>query len=129
MALIQRLQKVNDRLSQLNSKFGDERYPVVVMVTPQGSQVLLTPSPKVTEVDPRLIGKFLNSSVEIAQDDLVLTGVSRAYDKDTVSKSKYLLRATQSDSGLWSGLKCEVLSVDERQMMSYTIVVRRYRNR
>lgn len=129
MALIQRLQAVNDRLSQLNAKFGDERYPVVILVSPQGLYIPLEPRPRVTEVDPRLIGKYLSAAVEIAQDDLVITGISRAYDKELVSKSKYLIKATQQPSGSWAGLKAEVISVDERQMMSYTVVVRRTRSR
>lgn len=129
MSLVDRLRSVNDRLQTLNSRFGDPRYIKVAVLNPDGVFTLLEPNPKVTEVNPRLIAQWLAVGVEIALDDRLIAGVSRSVAYDTVAKSKYFLNAQETTPGVYTGQKAEVISVSTTDMLTYDVIVRRYRSR
>lgn len=128
MSLVQRLTGVYDRVGTLPARFGDPRYPLVCIQN-AGQTLVLTPQPKVLEVDARRVAQYLAAGVEIAIDDKVISGISRTYTKEQVSKGTYLINATRRTDGTWTGLKADVISVSENDLLTWTVVVRRYRSR
>lgn len=129
MALIDRLRNVKDRLGVLPTRFGDPRHIQVVMVKPDGTQVLITPNPKVTEVDPRLVSSYIAvDSVKVAVDDLLMEGISRSYNLTDLQQSRFLLNAVWNGT-IWTGKKAEVSMIDTSAMLDYKVVVRLSRNR
>lgn len=129
MSLIDRLRSVNDRVQTLNSRFGDPRYIKVAVLSPDGTYTELEPDPKVTEVNPRLIAQWLAVGVEIALDDRLIAGVSRSHPYETVAKSKYFLNAVETTPGIFTGQKAEVIAVSTTDILTYDVIVRRYRGR
>lgn len=119
MALIDRLQKVNDRLSALPTKFGDPRYKPISYVHPSLGTVLIVPNPKVETIPGYLAAKYMASGVEISKDDLLVSGVSRSYSFEVLRKSRYLMGVQ----------KLELIDVIEHEMLTYSLVLRKIRGK
>ncbi len=119
MALIDRLQKVNDRLLNLPTKFGDPRYNEISYVHPVLGIALIVPNPKVESIPGYLASRYLASGVEVATDDLLVSGVSRSYPAEVLKKSRYLI-GTQ---------KLELIDLVETEMLSYSLILRKIRSK
>lgn len=120
MALVDRLQKVSDKLMGLPSKFGDPRYIKVSAIHPaEGTQVLL-PNPKVESIPSYMASRYLATGVEIANDDVLVSGVSRRYSMEYLKKSRYLLQDTQ---------KAELIDIITSDMLTYSLVLRKLRGK
>lgn len=129
MALVQRLQRVHDRMQTLASDFGIPQYGNVVIQ--QGTtQTLLDPRPRIMSMTSYDVVKFLSNNVEINADDRWLEGVSRVYTDTQLSQSKFILNAVRvNDSSPWTGLNAEVLFMDKNRLMDWKILVRPLRRR
>ncbi len=119
MALVDRLQIVQDRLMQLPTKFGDPRYKQISYVHPTLGTVLIVPNPKVETIPGYLAAKYMASGVEISKDDLLVSDVSRSYPFEVLKKSRYLID-TQ---------RLELIDVIETEMLSYGLVLRKIRGK
>lgn len=119
MALIDRLQKVNDRLMALPTKFGDPRYVQVSLIHPALGTIAIAPNPKVDSIPSYMASRYLASGVEIAMDDVLVSGVSRTYSQEVLKKSKFLL-GTQ---------KAELIDIITSDMLTYSLVLRKLRGK
>ncbi len=120
MALVDRLQKVSDRLMGLPVKFGDPRYQTLVAVHPAEGNVTLKPTPKVESIPSYMASRYLATGVEIANDDVLVSGISRSYSLEFLKKSRYLLNGNQ---------KAELIDILTSDMLSYSLVLRKLRGK
>lgn len=130
MTLVQRLQRVNDRLQALPMRLGVPQFTIVVLQ--DGTvQSLMSPSPQVTQVEPRQVQAFLGLAVEVALDDLWLTGISRQYSEELLSKAIYIINAQEvvTGSNIYTGKQARCLYIDRTELLTYRALVRVNRGR
>lgn len=129
--LVSRLRKVNDRLQSLPDRLGTPQYTTVVLQL-DTKQVVMVPRPQVTQVEPRQVQAFLGLAVEVALDDLWLSGISREYPEDLLSKAIYLINAQEVGtvgSGIYTGKQARCLYLDRTELLTYRALVRVNRGR
>ncbi len=120
MALVDRLQQVSDRLMGLPVKFGDPRYQTLVAVHPAEGNVTLAPTPRIESIPSYMASRYLATGVAIANDDVLVSGISRSYSLDFLKKSRYLLNGTQ---------KAELIDIITSDMLTYSLVLRKLRGK
>ena len=120
MPLIDRLQKVSDKLAALPVKFGDPRYEQLRAIPTGQPPVILTPTPMITSIPSYMATRYLSSGVDIAVDDVLALGVSRGYTLDFLRKSKYIIGENQ---------KAELIDVVTSELMSYGLILRKLRGK
>ena len=120
MALVDKLQKVSDRLAGLPVKFGDPRYVDLKAIHNGQPAVRLLPVPMIIPVPGYLAQRYMASGVEISTDDVLATGISRSYSLDYLKKSRYILGDSQ---------KAELIDVITTELMSYSLLLRKLRGK
>lgn len=120
MTLVSRLQHISDRLMNLPAKLGDPRYLKVDAMHPSDGLVTLMPTPKVESIPSYMASRYLQTGVEIANDDVLVSGISRSYSEAFLKKSKYTLDNSQ---------KAELIDIITSDMLTYSLVLRKIRNR
>lgn len=127
MALIDKMQQLSDRLQVLPERFG---IPSVTSVVLQmgNAYIVMKPKPQQKQINPQKVGGFVSNAVEIEADDIWLTGVSRSYSIDQLSKSVWIIEAVATGS-TWTGKRCKCLDIRTDNPLSYTVLVRSYEDR
>lgn len=120
MTLVSRLQTISDRLMNLPAKLGDPRYVTVKAIHPADGEVVLEPTPKVESIPSYMAARYLQTGVEIANDDVLVSGISRRYTEAFLKKSKYIINDTQ---------KAELIDIITTDMLTYSLVLRKLRGK
>lgn len=126
--LMQRLRKVNDRLQALPDKLGTPNYATVVLQIGT-TQHLLTPRPKLEQIEPRQVQGFLSTSVQVALEDLWCTGINRDFTEEQLREAIYLLNATPNSQGIYLGQQSRAIWIDRSELMYYRVLLRVNRSR
>lgn len=127
--LIDRLQKVSDRISTLPQKLGVPQYSQVVLEAPDGSFVVLKPQPTVHQLDSRKVGLELPGGGISGADDILVKDISRSYPLELISTSTFILDAIQDTNGKWQGKRTSVLNVDKNKLLTWEVLLKLYRDR
>lgn len=128
MKLISNLTATHERLYRMAETFGDPRLSNVVLEH-DGQQYKLPTKPRLNQIDPRNIGKFLGSNIEILGDEEVITPLLRSALPEAVySNATYLLDAQWNGTG-WTGTRADLLWLDKSKVSTFTAYVSRHRGR
>jgi hypothetical protein len=95
-------------------------YKPVLMLSGGGDR-LLDPTPRVMSIDPERLGNWLTSNVQLLGDELILSGVSRAYTADELKRAEYVI-----EPGTSRARRCQFLYLYDNKDLTWAVVVNPY---
>jgi hypothetical protein len=120
MKLVPRLTGLAERLTGLQTTFGNPLYKPVTIRLDSETVTPLTPM-RVEQVNPRNIGDWLSDTVQIYGDEL-LVWVPRTYPEDVVSKGQLYIGTNEETTG-------DTLHVDRNEPIWWVVTMKPRRNR
>jgi hypothetical protein len=130
--LVQKLARLQKRLSPLNTRFGRPNFKTVVIEYPIGIYTVLGSAIEVTRIDSRQLDRFRNTDIKVNVDSLWLSGIARVdeYPIEMLQEGKYIIDAVRSPvTGLWSGKRADCIFLDTSNDTTYKVLVNRHRIR
>lgn len=135
MTLIARMTNLHDRLTGLPIRFGIPQHRPVVVVKeelPNGalfpalSYMLIDPLPTIQSVPLKLAGSVFSGQLVLSQDDLIVRGISRNLTREQLTQDVDIwLIDAQESGGVWSGLRCRCLHLDDSEPLTWKAILRR----
>lgn len=137
--LVQRMTALNDRLQSIPQRFGVPQYRAIAIrkkVIPEGqvvpviSYLLLKPNPQITNVSGRYIGLQIAQNVTLSADDLMVTGISRAYGYDLLTENVdvWLVDAKPDGNGGYTGVPHYCLYVKDSELLTWEATLTRQKD-